>query len=229
MNLKPIVALTLGLLFSPVQGLHGQDPKLAPDNLEFTRSVAENNHLIADVSMQVEEDQFVRFRYDRYPDVKQITTEDGTAYAQRKGKGWLKSADWGKTGEPVKPDWEDRMEMLSQVAESPLGKSTPRDNSQGKTVWKLVSQKKEDGFERFTFEQTRENPRPNGVYPRYTFLKGKKDKEGELLLEHFSAQMRSGEKLIPVEIHLGIMIVLPEGSVKIERVDVPGKSEKQCK
>ena len=59
--------------------------------------------------------------------------------------------------------------------------------------------------------------KPDGVYPRYTFIKYQKDTDGKLLLEHFSAQVRSEDKLIPVEIKFDFMLILPEGSVTIDK------------
>jgi len=207
-------------------GLRAQDPNLAPDDLKFTQGVADANHLIAQVRLQVGENDFVRFRYDRYPELKQIKDENGFAYTQLKGKEWMKSDDWGKTGVPVKPGKAGDLDVFASMAESPLGQAVTHDNSQGKTVWKLVAKKKKVDFELYTYERSREKPKTNGVYPRYTFIKYKNDKDGQLLLEHFSAQMRSEGKLIPVEIEFGFMILMPPGSVIIE--GVPSKKEIKC-
>jgi hypothetical protein len=113
---------------------HAQDPKLAPDDLKYTKEAIEANHLIARVSMRVEAEKYSRYRYDRYPDMKRITGEDGVDYVQLKGKGWVKSKDWGKTGTPVKKDKAGELDMLASTAEIPLGPTTSRDTSQGGTV-----------------------------------------------------------------------------------------------
>ncbi len=204
-------------------GLRAQDPALAVEDLDFTRSVVAGNHLIALVEMRVDEDQYVRFRYDGYPDLRRIVTEDGLAYTQPKGGPWVKSNDWGKTGSAVEPTKARELDTFASVAESPLAPSVSQDCSQGQAVWKLVGQAARAGHELFTYERSRERPRPDGVYPRYTFLKYPDDPDGQLLLEHFSAQLRSGGKLIPVEIQFDFMFQLPAGSVIIE--EVPRKTE----
>src|SRR6266478_203535 len=44
----------------------------------------------------------VSFAYDRYPDngPERIRCDEGT-FARKHGKPWLKSNDWGETGQPV--------------------------------------------------------------------------------------------------------------------------------
>ncbi len=208
------LALAAILLLPP--GLHSQDPNLAPDDLKYTKEAIEVNHLIARVSMRMAEDKYSRFRYDRYPDMKRVTGEDGVEYVQLKGKAWVKSKDWGKTGTPVKKDKADELEMFVSAAEIPMGPTTARDKSQGSTVWRFIEQTKENDVEFFTYEMSRETPKADGIYPKYTFIKYPKDEDGKLLLYRFAAQVRSGEKLIPIEIQYGLMIILPAGSVTIE-------------
>jgi hypothetical protein len=192
-----------------------QDPKMAPDDLKTTRQVIDKQHLIVFCSLEVESDEYVKFRYDHYPDMERFTLEDGV-YARTKGKRWLKSNDWGKTGRPAKKEIVDELATFIGIVNMPFNEPKSNDASQGAFVWKSVDQSKGDGYESFTYEQTREKPHPDGVYPRYTFIKYKNDVDGGLLLTDAKAQLRQGEKLIPVELNYQYMILLPAGSVKIE-------------
>lgn len=219
-SLKSMSRITfiIALLLFPL-GLRAQSPNLAPDDLNFTRTVAEANHLIAQATLRVQDNEYVHFRYDLYPDLKRITTEDGLVYIQLNGKSWIQSKDWGKTGTPVQSDKASELDTFVGVAESPFANSIPHDQSQGETVWKLIEQTKEDDHELFTYEQSRQNPMPDGVYPRFTFAKYKHDVDGRLLLEHLSAQMRTAERVIPVEIKYDFMILVPASSVTVEKAD----------
>ena len=91
------------------------------------------------------------------------------------------------------------------------------DQSQGGTVWRFIERTAKDDLEYFTYERSREHPNPDGVYPRFTFLKYKNDTDGHLLVEHFTGNLRDGEKLIPVEVKYSYMILLPSANVKIEK------------
>ena len=61
---------------------------------------------------------------------------------------------------------------------------TSNDPAQGEHVWKFIAQtQSKDGTNTYyTYELTREHPHPNGVYPRYTFMKAAGDVDGQLFL-----------------------------------------------
>ena len=158
--------------------LRAQDPALVSADLAYTRGAIANDHLINQVSLRVGQSKYLRYHCDRYPDVVRITEEDGTEYARIKGKSWLRSKDWGETGARVKAAKARELDTEVTVTEAPLEKSVPRDPSQGGTVWRLVDTRKEADLVWFTYEESREKPRPDGVYPRYTFVKYKGDKDG---------------------------------------------------
>jgi len=78
--------------------LQAQNPEKALDDLACSEAAIKANHLMAFTHMEVAEDQFVQYRYDRYPDAERITLSDGAAYARKTKGRWMKSDDWGKTG-----------------------------------------------------------------------------------------------------------------------------------
>lgn len=216
------IPILLALLVAAPMLLHGQDPTLAPDDLKYSRGAFEKNHLIAQVDIATRTP--LHYRYDRYAEVRRIVTDDGVEYAQPKGKSWRKSKDWGKTGAIIKGDKAAELDNQSDVAEVAFKEPETHDASQGGFVWQFIDKGQESDIETYTYEQSREHPRPNGVYPRYTFVKYKNDTDGNLLLYRFAGQLRSGNDVIPIRIQYGLMIIMPANSIKIVE---PGKSGKK--
>lgn len=216
--------ILLGLLSAPAF-LRAQDPALAPDNLKYSRAAFDKNHLIAQVNVVTQPGTVLHYRYDRYAEVRRIMNDDGSEYAQLKGKSWRKSKDWGKTGTIVKKDKAEELDNRCDVAEVALTEPETHDASQGGFVWKFIEKGEEGDIETYTYEQSREHPRPTGVYPRYTFVKYKNDTDGQLLLYRFAGQLRSGESVTPIRIQYGLMILLPKGTI-IETVTPPPRRKK---
>jgi hypothetical protein len=214
----------LFLLVSAPTLLRAQDPNLAPDDLKTSREAFDKNHLIAQVNILSGPGKQVHYRYDRYADVRRLQTDDGAEYAQLKGKPWRKSTDWGKTGTEIQGDKAAVLNSRAAIAEVPLTPFEDRDQSQGEPVWKFIEKTHEGDLETFTYERSREKPHPDGVYPRYTFIKYKHDTDGKLLLYRFAGQLRSGDKYTPVQIQLGLMILMPANTV-IEVVPPPKKAK----
>lgn len=205
--------------------LRAQDPALAPDDLKYSREAFDKNHLIAQVNVATQPGAFLHYRYDRYAEVRRIVNDDGSEYAQLKGKSWRKSKDWGKTGPIVKGDKAAELDNRADVAEVALMEPETRDASQGGFVWKFIEKGEEGDIETYTYEQSREHPRPNGIYPRYTFVKYKNDTDGKLLLYRFAGQLRTGDNVTPIRIQYGLMVLLPKGTI-IETVTPPPKKKK---
>lgn len=201
-------------VFIATRPLAAQDPALAPDNLKATREFIAKQHLIVDCSLEVEEGNFVKFRYDHYPDLERIT-QPGNVFTRSPGKPWLRSDAPDETGSPVDEDKSAQLDQMIAIANSPLQALAPHDTGQGAIAWRPVSHADGKDFQTFTYECSREKPKAGGVYPTYTFIKNKGDKDGQLLLTDFTAQMKDSTHLIPVAIHYGYMILLPAGSVKI--------------
>ncbi|MEP6672171.1 MAG: hypothetical protein ABJF10_23615 [Chthoniobacter sp.] len=201
--------------------MRGQDPNLAPDDLKNSREAFDKNHLIAQVNVPGKQ---LHYRYDRYAEVRRIQTDEGMEFAQPKGKAWRKSKDWGKTGTVIKGDKAAQLDNQAAIAEVPLAEPEDRDKTQGGPVWKLIDKTQENDIETFTYERSREKPRPDGVYPRFTFIKYKSDTDGKLLLYRFAGQLRMGDDVTPLQIQFGLMILLPATTV-IEEVHPKKKSK----
>jgi len=221
--MKSILPAALCLVFAS-QGVRGQDPNLAPDDLKYSREAYAANHLIARVAVAGQADGVLRYRYDRYADLKRITTNDGVAYAQPKGKPWLKSNDWGKTGSKVKEAEAGELEWQANIAEAVFVEPEHHDLSQGGTVWKFIEKTAENDVQLFTYERSREKPNPDGVYPRLTFAKFKNNTDGKLLLSRCTGNLRGDHGLIPFDIKYDLMIMLPADTV-IEVAPTPKKKK----
>jgi len=215
----------LFFLVSAAALLRGQDPNLAPDDIQYSREAYDKNHLIAQVNILSGPGQKVHYRYDRYSDVRRIQTDDGLEYAQPNGKPWRKSKDWGKTGAVIKGDKAGELDNQAEIAELPLAEPKDHDMTQGGPVWKFIEKTVENDIETFTYERSREKPRPGGVYPRFTFVKYKNDTDGKLLLYRFAGQLRNGNDVTPLQIQLGLMIIMPANTV-IDVVPPPKKKAK---
>ena len=214
--------LTAGLLAPST--LSAQNPGLAPADLKFTRAAFTHNHLVARVELQVEKNKYVRYQYDRYPDLVRINLDGGATYAKPKAKAWLKSNDWGETGTGVNADKAAELDANAKIAELPLQEGEGLDKTQGGTVWKLANRTKRETSEYFTYEKSRERPRIDGYYPRYTFVKFKDAADGKLLRSHYSGQLRACSRLVPIEARYDLLIQLPPGSVKFETAPSSGKN-----
>lgn len=205
--------------------LLAQDPKLAAADLRHSEQQGKF-HLVARVSLEVERGKYQRYQFDRYKEVRRIKESDGATYAQPQGKLWLKSEDWGETGQPVPADKARELDGDARLAVGPFEKPVTHDPTQGGFVWKLVELNAKGLDQFFTYERTREHPHPDGVYPRYTFIKYKGDKDGELSLDFYTGQLRGGAHDVPISIQFDYLLPLPPGT-KIEFATPPPKGGHQ--
>lgn len=187
------------IIFLPVVPLRAQEPTLASDNLKFTKSVIEKSQLTANVSLRTGQSEYLRYRFDRSPDLERITLPDFIA-VKPKGKGWVKSDDWGKIGDPVDSKMLTHLTSLASIVDSPFQTPVSHDQQQGDFVWKFIERTKKQDCELFTLELTREHPHSDGYYPRFTFIKHAVDRDGNLLLGYYDAQMRIGDQMVPATI-----------------------------
>ncbi len=212
--------------------LPAQEPSLAPSNLAFTLKVLSKYHGVAWVTLELQANQYTHFQYDDYPDkdpkaeTERIKADEGVFF--RRGNGhWTDSKNGDSTDKPVSDDLNQKLNMFVDVVGTLFAKTMNLDATQGATVWKFIEQSKDKTFTYFTYEKSREHPNPGGAYPRFTFKKAKNDTDGQLFLSRMTAQLRSGEKRIPVTIELDYLVPLAAGT-KVEVFDqVTGKKKYQ--
>lgn len=190
--------------------LRAQDPAKASSDLRYSEELG-RYHLVAWVSLETEPGKFCNYQFDRYADQRRIKEEDGTTYAQIKNKPWRKSEDWGETGPPASTDKVKALETESRIPLTVFAKPETNDPNQGGFVWRMIERQQEGSCEYFTYERTREHPRP-GVYSRFTFGKYQSSKDGKLTLYRFGGRLRDGDKSLPLNIRFDYMIPLPPGT-----------------
>ena len=197
-----IIAVAAALLLSGAGARQAaaQDPSLAEDDLGYFQKQFADGHLIAQAQLQTGPNSLTRYRYDRFPGVQRLVLDDGSVYMNR-GDSWVQSGDWSAGGGP-QPDTKNgnKLDEYAAIVMLPFQEPIHNDPKQGKTVWKLADHQEKDGYETFTYEETREHPHKGGVYPQFTFVKRTGDQDGYLALQWFTGQIRSGDQLVPVRV-----------------------------
>ena len=209
------VLLTVGLCLLSLSAANAQNPKLGRANIRFTSAAFETHHWIAHV--QIRNATNARYTYEVSSGIQRIQFPSGETFAKRKGERWKESSDWGKTGIAVDGTKNTNLNTFASVATLPLNEPTSNDRTQGGFVWKFIGEAPGNNCRMFTYEQSRENPRPNGVYPRFTFIKYKNDPDGKLLLMTFQGQFNMFGQTCPVSVRYDMMIPIKANIKVIEK------------
>jgi len=212
--MNPLKYIPLALIAS-LSSLHAQDPKLAPADLQFTKSTIEKNHLAAKVTLEVQPDnrnKDLHYKYESYPGREQIQAPDGTTYGRKGSMPWMNSNDWGETGPVTNDQTGNELTTVARIVDLPFIVHHSSDQTQGGFVWKPISQKKDEEPQVFTYEMSREHPNADGFYPQFTFIKYKDDKDGNLLLKTAIVQIKPQDTLFPVEVDYSYMFIMPANS-----------------
>jgi len=183
--------------------------------LDGSRKIFATHHLIAYVRLahiDSKKGPPFEFRYDRYPDgIERVQKPDGGALARQKGKKWLVSDDWGKTGEEVDPSVAKQTEGMIAYVDIPLSnKHEARDKSQGAAVVRVLDQRTtKEGDEEIVFETGREHQKTGGNYPKYTFFRFKDAQPDDVFLSEYSGPVYdSGGGVVKVDVRYQYMIAV---------------------
>jgi tetratricopeptide (TPR) repeat protein len=208
MNPKLFVAAAIAFLIFNAPVSRAQDgAKIAADNIDYSREFYAGVHVVAIATLPVS------FAYDRYPDngPERIRCDEGT-FARKHGKPWLKSNDWGETGQPVNKETARKLEnwiKLVNVAFNPA----PADI-------KLVNKSEEDGRAQWLFQARSTNPK--GTPTKWRFAKPLYDKSESVLLHGFDASLKlEGDKVVPasaanqVKLSFGYLVSVNGGEFEL--------------
>jgi hypothetical protein len=210
--------LALCLLFSLPAAVSAQKPSLAPADLAYTEQIIGKFHVIAQVGLDDDPNKPTHYQWDYYPadtsspEIYRIKMDSGT-FAKKGDNAWLQSDDWGETGKAVPDDLTQELGVFVSIVSIPFAKPSNHDSSQGANVWKFIDQTSDKTGTYYTYEESRERPNPDGVYPRYTFRKLTGDVDGKLFLCKVTGQLRNGNSEIPFTISYDFLIPLPAGTV----------------
>lgn len=190
-------------------------------SLEYTRAIVEKHHLTGLVDVDLGSGK-KSFRYDHYPEVERIQAQ-GSTYARKKGKAWLKSDDWAETGKKVTKDKSEELDNLITFVDAPLqNRSVSKDKSQGGMVVEEIKREPSGSGERIFYEIRREKSTGFG-YPQFVFSRYGKDPDDKAMLIGYAGFMYSGEEKIHVNINYSYMFLINTEVVNAN--DIPKTSK----
>jgi tetratricopeptide (TPR) repeat protein len=202
-----VVAIFCVLSFAASSLYAQSDAKVVADNLAYSREFYAGVHLVAIVTLPVS------FAYDRYPDngPERIRCDEGT-FARKHGKQWLKSNDWGETGQPVTKPIARKFDgwiKLVEAAFNPVPASI-----------KFVSKSEDDGRMQWFYDAR--SPNSKGTPTRLRFAKPLYDKNESVLLHGFEASLKlEGDKVVPaaatsqVKLSFGYLVPVNGGEFEL--------------
>jgi hypothetical protein len=169
--------------------------------LKYSRELAAQHHLVAQVSITTPEGRTLKFQYDLYPEVERIKVDDELAFAKKRGGTWIMSNDWGKTGKELDSEEALDYDTLASFVHAPLNSVTEvRDASQGEVFMRLLDHSHQDGRERFVFEKSRVQPKSDHVYPCFLFERYNNSEVAQPLLCGFKGPLYTGDRILMVSI-----------------------------
>jgi len=194
---SPIFLATF--LIACARALLAQDPALAPHDLAYTREVMNHTAIEADVVLHTGSNASEQFIYRSTPET---ITLDGKVYARTAKGEWMdRGGDGSGTPQSVASEISDELDTFAQIIRLPFAPNVTHDKRQGAFIWKKVAQTTATNCSLFTYELSREHPRPDGVYPRCTFIKYQGDTDGKLLMVGSEANLINDTgKLFPVTV-----------------------------
>ena len=121
MKTKHSFAAAISILIFIAPSLPAQDDaRIVADNLAYSREFYAGVHFSALASLPVS------FAYDRYPDngPERIRCDQGT-FARKHGKPWLKSNDWGETGQPASKEIARKLDGWIKLVDAAFNPAAP--------------------------------------------------------------------------------------------------------
>lgn len=199
----------LGCVLILVQPSHAQDAKFAADNLKYSRDFYSKVHFVAIANLDFGEGGTAEFKYDRYPNGgPERIQAGGEEFARKNGKTWLRSNDWGETGQAVDAQTAKRLNNWVGLIDARLnGEPASNYPSEGATVVKFLGKETDNDREEFVFEESKEKPKAKS-YPHISFGRFKNAKSEQVLLSHFSGPMRLGAREATVKISFSHLIAV---------------------
>lgn len=193
----------VAILIATATVIHGEDAKNGAEDMKYSRDVYSKVHMVAIAKLEFEAPPAAEFKYDRYPasqgGAERIQSGDGEEYARKDGKTWLKSHDWGETGEPVDTETARRLNNWISVIDNRLKFDAPL---------KFVKTENAGQRDEFVFEETGKM-KGKSKAPRWSFGKYKgATNDKPPILDHFSGPMQLGMHDAKVDIQFSYLIAV---------------------
>ena len=201
------VAAVAFLTFAAPVSRAQDDAAIVADNLAYSREFYAGVHLVTIADLPVS------FAYDRYPDngPERIRCDQGT-FARKHGKPWLKSNDWGESGQPAGKEMGRKLDGWIKLIDAAF--NPPAAGA------KLFKKSQEDGRQQWTFEARSANPK--GSPTKFRFAKPLYDKNESVLLHGFDASLKlENDKVVPatvantVKFSFGYLIAVNGGEFEL--------------
>ena len=167
--------------------------------MKYSRDVYSKVHMVVIAKLTFPAPPEVDFKYDRYPNggAERIQSGDGEEYARKDGKTWLKSNDWGDTGEPVDEVTARRLNNWLSVIDSRLNSDRPL---------KFVKTENAGDRDEFVFDET---SKTKGAAPRFVFGRYKSSKDDKPpILDRFTGPMQLGSHEATVDTKFSYLIAV---------------------
>jgi hypothetical protein len=185
------------LVFASVEA---QDAQSGAESLKYSRETYAKVHLVALATLDFGAGGKAQFKYDRYPNggPERVQAPD-SEFARTKGKAWLRSSDWGETGQPVDAQISKRLNNWVGLIDGLLN---------AEPTLEFVTRKNDGEREELVFKDAKPAV---GEAPRFTFGKYKNDRSGDPpLLSEFSGPLQLGGRQAAVTVRFSYLV-----SVKI--------------
>ena len=98
---------------------------MAAELFQLSKVFSTVGHFIAVAQVRREGKPAVEFRYDSFPRVERVVGEDGVPFVRLAGKGWVKSADWGKSGTPAPAQRSAELDAVAEMAKKTFQADKP--------------------------------------------------------------------------------------------------------
>ena len=214
--IAPLYTASFLLFFSIICETIAQSPSMVPENLKFTQEISQKFHIVARVTLTDPDGTDEKFQYDLYPindqdpGMERIKRSEGV-FVRSFGGHWLRS-DGDAKGNSLDKHMVAVLDTDVNVVTASFGPGTNRDKTQGGTIWRYVGATPRGSITEYSFEESREHPKPDVFYPRYIFMKAPGDTDGRLFLCGVTANLRDDKSIIPLSMHMSYLVPVPAGT-----------------
>lgn len=200
-NLLAVIVLTL------VATSHAAvDPQKC---FAYTQNFADTHHVVVFTRLNGED-----YRVNLYKNGEALVVfPDGKGlFLNSTTDTWINN----KTKEPADLGSVEVASSVVRIIDSILMKPVYHDMSQGGLVWRPISETSDANGSYFSFAQSRENPKPNALYPIFQFIRPVGvTSETNLLLHSVTANVHFDGRLVPLVVRFDYMIPV-SGTVTTE-------------
>lgn len=194
--------VSLGINVSPDNAAKVRElgDKFVSDNLKRSRDFYSKVHFVAIVNIDFPSGS-VDFKYDRYPNggPERIQSGEGTDFARKDGKTWLKSDDWGETGKAVDPQTAKRLNNWVGLVEGKVNGEP--------AAMKFLKKETDGDREELVYEEVPTKSKSSS-HSQISFGRYNNSPADDVLLSHFSGTMHLGQQDAKVDMKFSHLVAV---------------------